>query len=146
ETQLERLALDGRLTATLLVPDLRVDDRLEVAFTIFGENPTLGGRRGGRVGFHPSPPLHEDPQRVVRPLQRPVFLKPFNNPPPAHVETHEATEESSWCFRGERRVLLEELSPPWTVRSPCYQITEFGNWGEIARLFEKYYRDSALPG
>ena len=145
ETQLERLALDGRLTATLLVPDLRVDDHLEVAFTLVRDNPILGGRCASWILFNSMMPWVESRQRLVRTVRRTVFLKSFNNPPETHLETRDNLEESTWSTRGQKSEPAEELSPPWLVRGPCYQITEFAHWGEVSRLFEKYYQDSVLP-
>ncbi|MBO9499427.1 MAG: DUF3857 domain-containing protein [Novosphingobium sp.] len=42
EDKLEQASLDGLLTATLQVPDLRVGDELEIAYTLPGSDPTLG--------------------------------------------------------------------------------------------------------
>ena len=145
ETQLERLALDGRLTATLLIPDLRIDDRLETAFTIFGENPILCGRYAGWIAFTPNSPWIETRQRLIRPVQRPLFMKAFNEPPQTRVAAHNGVEELLWSIRGQERLPVEDLLPPWSLRIPCYQITEFEHWSEISNLFEKYYRDVALP-
>ena len=145
ETQLERLALDGRLTATQLVPDLRVEDHLEVAFTVYRENPVLAGRYASWIVFNTSVPYIQTRQRLVRLLRRAVFLKAFNQPPQATVETRGDLEESTWTIRGQKSEPPEELAPPWLVRGPCYQATEFAHWGEVSELFEKYYRDNSLP-
>jgi hypothetical protein len=145
ETQLERLALDGRLTATLLIPDLRVDDHLEVAFTIATEDPILSGRCAGWLVFNAYAPWIETRQRLVRPIGRPVFLNAFNDPPQASVSVREDVEESVWSLRGQERETVEDLLTPWSVKNPCYQVTEFERWGDISQLFEKYYRDSEIP-
>lgn len=42
EDQLEASMLDGMLTATMTVPDLRVGDEIEVAFTLRNQDKTLG--------------------------------------------------------------------------------------------------------
>lgn len=47
ETQLEQSMLDGNLTATLQVPDLRVGDELEFAATIVRNEPVFGGHDAG---------------------------------------------------------------------------------------------------
>jgi hypothetical protein len=52
ETNLEWLALDGRLTATLLISDLRIDDVLDVSITIYSTNPILGGKYSGWFTFN----------------------------------------------------------------------------------------------
>lgn len=52
ETRLEKLALDGRLTASLLISDLRVDDVLDIAITIRSHHPVLGGNYAGWIAFN----------------------------------------------------------------------------------------------
>lgn len=47
EDQLEAAKLDGTLTAVLRVPDLRVGDELEVEFTTFVRDATLGDKNSG---------------------------------------------------------------------------------------------------
>lgn len=55
EDQLEAARLDGILTAVLRVPDLRVGDELEVDFTTFSSDATLGDRQGGLLQLTPDP-------------------------------------------------------------------------------------------
>ena len=55
EDQLEAAKLDGRLTAVLRVPDLRVGDELEVGLTLFSSDPTLGSDTAGLLVLAESP-------------------------------------------------------------------------------------------
>jgi len=55
EDQLEAAKLDGRLTAVLRVPDLRVGDELEMEITSFGGDPTLGPNASGLLLLTPAP-------------------------------------------------------------------------------------------
>jgi hypothetical protein len=55
EDQLEAARLDGRLTAVLRIPDLRVGDELEVDFTTYSSDPSLGGKDAGLLVLAPSP-------------------------------------------------------------------------------------------
>lgn len=55
EDQLEMAMLDGLLTATLQVPDLRVGDELELAFTVPSHDPTMGNDSFGLLALADSP-------------------------------------------------------------------------------------------
>lgn len=145
ENQLERFTLNGRLSATLLIPDVRVDDRIEAAFTHYTNNPVLAGRYGGWMAFNSYAPWIETRHRLLRPLARPLYLKGFEDPPEAVRETLGEIEESRWSLLHQERRVLEDLQPPWTVKSPCYQVSEFQDWREVAELFEPHYRDETLP-
>lgn len=130
ETQLERLALNGRLTATVLLPDLRIDDRLEIAFTVLNRNPLFRDRYAAWLIFNAFAPSVETRQRLVRPTGRQLSFKAFNGPPQAIVGQSEEVEESRWVISAQQRLTAEELLPPWLIKRPCYQITEFADWGE----------------
>jgi transglutaminase-like putative cysteine protease len=56
EDQLEAAMLDGVLTATLRIPDLRVGDDLEVAYTLPEQDPTLGANSFGVLFISGTPP------------------------------------------------------------------------------------------
>ena len=49
EDQLEQAMLSGTLTAVYKVPDLRVGDELEIAFTIPSSDPTLKDTSAGAL-------------------------------------------------------------------------------------------------
>jgi hypothetical protein len=145
ESQLERLTLNGRLTASFVVPDLREGDQLEIRFTQLTGQPVLSGRFGGWLTFNGYAPWIETRARLVRPLSRAVSLKPFNSPPAAEVRTEGDREEQRWSLFRQRRIAIEDLMPPWTIKNPCYQVSEFATWGEVAQLFAPHYQDGVLP-
>ncbi|RXZ66669.1 DUF3857 domain-containing protein [Pelagerythrobacter rhizovicinus] len=55
EDQLEMAMLDGLLTATLRVPDLRVGDELELVFTVPSHDPTFGSDSFGFLALADTP-------------------------------------------------------------------------------------------
>ena len=55
EDQLEMAMLDGMLTAVLRVPDLRVGDELEMAYTVPSHDPTMGSDSFGLLVLADSP-------------------------------------------------------------------------------------------
>jgi hypothetical protein len=145
ETQLERLALNGRLTATLLIRDLRVDDQLEVAFTLRTYHAVLSGGYFGWTVFDRFAPWMETRHRRLRPIARAVHLKEFNAPPKPDTQLNNGIEDSRYRSPCTERQVVEDLPPPWKIRAPCFQATEFDRWAQVAQLFESYYRDSELP-
>jgi hypothetical protein len=56
EDQLEAAMLDGLLTATLSIPDLRVGDDLEVEYTLPTHDPTMGTTSHGLLHLAEAPP------------------------------------------------------------------------------------------
>lgn len=145
ETNLERLTFNGLLTASLLIPDVRVGDILEVGLTMYGSTPVLGGRYATWAGFDCFNPWLESRHRMVRPLARKIIVKEYNNPPKPDVTVEGDVEDSRWHMVGQRRREAEELTPPWLVLVPALQFSEFGNWNDVACLFAPFYEDSIIP-
>jgi hypothetical protein len=73
ETQLEERAYDGRVTASIVLDDLRVGDQVEYAYTLRGANPVFEGKfvqidsAGSAVG-----PVELYSLRLLAPLRRDI--------------------------------------------------------------------------
>lgn len=145
ETNLERLVFDGRLSATLLIPDVRIDDIIELGLTLYGTAPVLRGKYATWVVFDSFNPWYESRQRLLRPLERRVHTKRFNDPPEAIVTVGAETNDSRWQIVGQQRRELEPLTPPWLLLRPTLQFSEFDSWNEVASLFAPHYESDSLP-
>jgi hypothetical protein len=145
ETNLERLALNGRLTASLLIPDVRIDDIVEVGLTLYGSTPVLGGKYAAWTGFDSFNPWLESRQRLVRPLARKIIVKEYNNPPEADATINNDVEALRWQIICQKRREAEQLTPPWLVSVPALQFSEFESWTEVARLFAPFYEETIVP-
>jgi hypothetical protein len=133
------------LTATLLISDLRIDDVLDVSFSVYSNNPILDGKYTGWLGFNALTPWMEVRHRLVRPAEREIFQKTFNGPPDCVIDTSHGTIETKWRLAGQLRLEAEEFTPPWHIQVPAVQFTEFSDWNQVAQLFCPYYAASELP-
>lgn len=145
ETNLERLALNGRLTASLLIPDVRVDDIVEIGLTLYGSNPVLGGKFASWAVFDPFNPWLETRRRLLRPQTRDISVKLLNDPPKGETSSNETAHDSRWHLVGQTRQEAEALTPPWLILSPAIQYSEFKNWQEVASLFAPLYDSPCIP-
>ncbi|UPJ49168.1 DUF3857 and transglutaminase domain-containing protein [Bradyrhizobium sp. 200] len=145
ETNLERLMFDGRLTASLLIPDVRIGDVVEAGVTVYGSAPVLGGRYAAWVTFDGLNPWFEARHRLVRPRTRGIFVKEYNDPPKCTVAATSETEDFRWLIVGQQRREAEALTPPWLMLYPTLQFSEFENWNDVARLLASFYESAVLP-
>jgi hypothetical protein len=145
ETTLERLTLNGRLTASLVIPDLRVDDIFEIGLTLYGSNPVLDGKYAGWMALDPYNPWLDSRYRLVRPLARDIAIKQFNDPPERKIAVKDGVEVSRWHLVGQKRREFEALTPPWLVLAPALQLSEFRDWNDVARLFVPSYESGDIP-
>nr|WP_246583729.1 DUF3857 domain-containing protein [Bradyrhizobium iriomotense] len=145
ETNLERLIFDGRLTASLLIPDVRIGDIVDLAVTVYGNVPVLGRRHAAWVVFDSFNPWFEHRHRLLRPLERNVIAKAYNDPPEAAVVVAGQTEDVRWRMTGQERRTIEALTPSWVLLRPALQFSEFESWSDVARLLAPFYEGTELP-
>lgn len=143
EDQLEQAMLDGIRTATLNIPDLRVGDEIELAYTLRVVDPTMGPLSYGAFFIGAEPPggryhmrlswdegqapeyqLTDDLQPYLTKGSRELVLKTDN--PPSLNPPSDAPPRYSW-----QRVL---------------EYSDFSDWREISRHFAPIYADAAQLG
>jgi transglutaminase-like putative cysteine protease len=145
EANLNRLSLDGRLTASLLIPDVRVGDIVETAITLSGDNPALGGKYATLFVFDDVNPWFDTRYRLRRPTQRVIAAKRFNAPPIAETATTDGVEDLRWHdLRPDQRT-AEDLVAPWSIQMPALQLSEFAGWDGVVCLFRPLYEGGELP-
>jgi transglutaminase-like putative cysteine protease len=145
ESNLERLVFDGRLTVSLLVPDVRIDDIVEFSLTIYGGVPVLNGKYHSWITFDRVNPFYEVRQRLRRPVARNISFKSFNDPPQPHAGTTDGIEDLRWQLTGQKRRDPEDLTPPWVLLHPSLQLSEFESWNDVAALLSPHYEAKGLP-
>jgi tetratricopeptide (TPR) repeat protein len=145
ESNLERLVLDGRLTASVLIPDVRIDDVVETGFSRYINNQVMDGKYSSWAHFDAIAPWIEVSYRQRRALSRKLSVKSFNDPATPDVLEDGDVEHSCWRAVRQQPLELEEFTPPWTIPGPALQFSEFESWGEVARLFTGLYEGADIP-
>jgi Domain of Unknown Function with PDB structure (DUF3857) len=145
ETSLDRLVLDGRLTASLLISDVRVGDIVEIGCTLYGSASTLKDKFAAWAAFDCFNPGFDARYRLQRPCERTIFRREFNDPPAAIVSNDGAIEDSRWQLVGQEKREQEPLTPPWLIQKPALQFSEFRDWNEVACLLAPFYEIDAVP-
>src|SRR5262249_36761819 len=145
ETNLERLLLNGRLTVSLLIPDVRVDDLVEMGVTLRGSNPVLGGRYAAWAAFDSVNPWLESRCRIVRPLSRDIVVKTFNDLPEGESREKKNGEGGRGVLAGKRGGEPGAFPPPWLMLAPAIQFSEFAGWSDVAHLFAPFYESVEAP-
>lgn len=140
EDQLEQATLDGLLTASLRVPDLRIGDELAIAFTIPNHDPTLEEQSSGLLALAPATPpgrfglqlvwdegqkpnvkLTPDFEKVARYSDSGLALS-FDNPPIA-TPPKDAPPRFGWL-----RIL---------------EYSDFADWPAVSSRFDTLFREAS---
>lgn len=143
EDQLEAAWLDGKLTATLRVPDLRVGDELELSYTTARNDPTMGADSAGLLFVAPTPP----PGRLALGISWTAGQEPTIRAPQGLAEAATRTPQG-W------RIQLDDVAPqPPIADAPgrfqwrrVVEYSDFASWQDVSRKFAPLFtRASALP-
>lgn len=145
ETGLEQRRLDGRSTASIVLDDVRVGDRIEIAYTITGDNPVFGGRfveldwsqqARGPTGLYR--------YRLLAPPQRTI-----------HHRAGAAEAQAAGSAGGLQATEFRRRRVPQFVGDPYapyeayideqLQLSEFADWAEVARWAEGLFRSATRP-
>ena len=136
EDQLEQAMLDGILTATLRVPDLRVGDELDIAYSVPGHDPTLVEQSFGALFLSPATPQG----RFTLGLQWTDGQEP----------NIKVSDDFSKTLVRSPRMIRHTLDNPEAVSVPDdaplrykvlrnIQFSDFGSWSELSRRFHSIF-------
>ncbi|MBX3653366.1 MAG: DUF3857 domain-containing protein [Ramlibacter sp.] len=135
ELGLERGVYSGQISASLLIDDVRVGDVFEVAYTIEGQNPVLGGKYVQTSSWDQG--LRTEYRRVsmLYPTSRNISWKMLG-------DLNRQQEQPKESVRGDMRHLLWEVHALPAVEAEArvpsefipfryIQFSEFKDWNEV---------------
>ncbi len=139
ELNLERAVYDGRLTAHMIVPDVRVGDIVDTAFSIIGVNPVLQDSLSLSPRLQWSSPVIETRVEIRIPAGRAVTLRPFGRLPKTQDATVDGVRSLRWVARDAAPWRHEPDSPPWHVGYASVHVADAVSWDAVAGLFRGFY-------
>ena len=132
EAGLEQSLLDGRLSAVLILHDVRPGDLIEIAWSLEGSPPYLAGRFSDFVYLGYSVPVARIRQRLLWPASRPLRIQPRSGA--AQPRVRELGGEREYLWDGPAgAVEVDRDVPEWFEPYPAVEMTEFAGWNEVAR-------------
>ena len=158
ETRLEQGIYSGVITASMLLPDVRVGDTLQLQYSIEGANPIFGKRYANVLAWEQQFPVqlrrvtvtHADARRLHW-----AWLDPAAALPAAPGSATLAPQESRSAdgmqrLRFEQRdvpgVELEPFTPRGFVPVRLLQFSEFQDWADVSRWADALFpSDEPLP-
>lgn len=140
ETQLEQQIYDGRLTASIIQDDVRVGDRLELAYSLVGSNPVFAGRWVEQAwSATPRGPLAWVRYRVISPV---AYALNWRFDPARHTVRREV--QGAWHHTTIERRNVPVLG--WEANAPSsayadeqIEVSQFSDWADVARWAEQLF-------
>lgn len=146
EPDLERAIYDGRLTAHLTLPDIRIGDLVDVAFSLEGERPIVGAKLAEEWLFNWDCWVGETRVRLLAQRDRDFVVRNWNGAPEPEVRLDGEVCERTWRALERPRVELEADMPSWVRPYASVRVCDPMSWAEVAEVFLPLYApEGALP-
>jgi len=141
ETQLERQMVDGRMTASIVLEDLRVGDRVEWAASLVGDNPVFSGKHVDQEWTSASTgPVGRVQLRLLAPAERQILHREASG---LGIEVSESESqgwrETVWRRRNVAQFHYDPLTPAADYQLDQVQISEFADWAEVAQWAQQLF-------
>ena len=150
EQDLERGMYSGRITASILIDDVRVGDTVEIAYTISGANPVFGGKAFGLSPWEQGLPTLRRRVVLSYPAGRKITWRVVGDRPmPALTPT-------DTIQAGIRRVTFDEqplrgfpldaMTTPDFFGTRFVQFSEFADWSDVVGWAIPLFETAAPQG
>ena len=133
ETGLSQQIYSGALSAVLFLEDVRVGDRIEYAYTLRGENPSLQGRFQDTFLLGWSVPVQRQRIRLLCREGHQLHIQDHGTTLEPNVRSRGDIKEYVWDMREMPAVAVEDQTPSWFPAYPWLQLSEFNSWAEVAK-------------
>ena len=147
ERDLERAMYDGRLTAHLQIPDLRVGDIVDLCHSVIGANPVHRGWYGAAHSLQWGVAVDTVRIRMRAPARRQFDMRYWGQAPAYEERRLEGgLLEREWLAKGFPAFRYERDTPPWWVGHSKVVVAERMSWAEVAGVYAPGYESGdALP-
>ena len=150
EAGLEQGIYSGVITATMLLPDVRVGDTLHMQYSVEGANPIFGRRYAQAVSWERPVPVQWRRVTLSFAEARNVQWQWNGDGKPSSLMPEVSTAGGMKRLRFEERdvpgVELETLLPRSFTPLRWLQFSEYADWGEVSRWADGLFPpDEPLP-
>lgn len=143
EQNLERHVLDGHVTVTMIIPDVRPGDVVENCWTLFERHPVLENK--ACEYFPLLAPAIELRERIRIPAARKLAIKYFGTPVEPVVHQDGDVVEYVWKVQRNEPEKWEDYTPPWNGIARGLQISELERWTDVSARFAPLYETADCP-
>lgn len=146
ESELHNRIYSGEQSINLLIPDLRVGDVLEYAYSIDSVSPNFPGHFATQYDYVWSEPVHEQRIRLRHRLENPVRHRVHGGKVEPVVREQDGYRELVFRWKELAARQGESDVPGWYPFWPYIEFSNMGSWAELARFTADMYRRESVIG
>lgn len=144
ELDLEQGIIDGELTTSIVLEDVRVGDIVDYSYTVAVAEDGLDTPYSESLTTQWSAPVRYSHLRVVHPAARKLAIKSSNEADQPTVRVDGAWRELVWQWRDLAGLPREDERPGWYVHYPYLDLSEADSWQQIAHWAVRLYPKARL--
>lgn len=129
----------GRVTAMIVIDDVRVGDRVTLAYSLDGRHPVLGERAGDEYALALPVPMRARRIRVLADAEPGVDVRVASGYAEPALSTHADEIELNYVADAVPALKIESQQPAWIDPIPSLQIARRGGWPDIAHWATTLY-------
>ena len=143
ELNLERHLYDGSLSALFNISDVRVNDIIDISYTIQGFNPIHKGHFQHTFFLNFTEPVKRNRISVYTPKNVQLNYKIFNGEQKPEVESKGQLKKYLFDLHEPEIAKYQDNTPQWYISNTYVQFSEYDNWEQVSNNFTGYYKVSA---
>lgn len=143
ELNMERAVYDGRMTAHMVIPDVREGDVVETLHSVIGANPALKGCFAWWFILQWSDPVVETRCTIRSAADRPLTIRNRGAAPPPADTTADGVRTLDWRVTDLESYVPERGSPPSWAGYAAVHVADRMSWAEAAEVFRQAYESPA---
>ena len=144
ERDLEKGLLDGTLTLTAVLEDIRPGDIVAYSYTMHTNDPVLGNRYNETFTTQWSSPVHWSRIRLLQPEGRVIHFDHVGNDVEPVIRRAGAQKETVWQWQDLAGIRNEDGLPSWHIHYPQLRLSEWDSWKAVVDWSLPLYRRAAL--
>jgi len=134
ESEMEDGLYDGAQTLHLLLKDLRVGDRVEVSYTISGQNPVFDNHVFGWAALQSGVPVGVYYFQLRHPVEKQVSHRVYAGDVKSNTVSKNGFTETTWQVKNAKRKKRQSNVPSGYITHTMLQYTDFSSWSAVEEL------------
>ncbi|MFO0726586.1 MAG: DUF3857 domain-containing protein [Myxococcota bacterium] len=143
EEDLSARMFNGRVTALLVLEDIRPGDIIDYEYSLSGSNPVFGGHFTELVDLASVVPLQHWSYRLLAPVGRGLRFRVHGTALNPKEEVSGGQTELVWERHAVPPIRGEDQVPSWYRQAPFLEVTDFDSWREVATWASTLFAASA---
>ena len=142
EGEFEAGMATGRVSALIIVDDVRVGDLVRYAYSVKGENPILRGQTHLEATLGWVDPILSRSVRILFPQDQAVVTRIHGEAPDVSLKKEKDSQTIIWRAENLAAIRLEEDVPNRHFQLPLLEVSTHRDWRNVARWASDLYPPS----